>query len=596
MGTMAKQTPDSVTRESLPNAMSVPQEVGERDRSPNDLILTAEGKYALTTNYTADTVSLVSLTEGKVIAEVPVGHKPFSLAQTPDSKIVLVSNSWGNSVSLLQYEPNRLKPLATIPVGDEPRGIAVSRDGTTAYVALSGEAMIAVLDLKTRTVVARWKVGWEPWYLALTPDGTRLAVGNTRSRTVSVLDTKTGKPTHTVRVLGRNLRHLAISADGKWAYLPTISERGLGVSRDNIDRGWVVGNRLTRVPLNEDGPREAITLDTSGEAVADGDGCTISPDGKRIALTAGGTHELILMRLPDLPFIAYGGPDDHLDPALRDAPERFRRIRLGGRPTGAVFTPDGKAVVVANYLKNSLQVVDIATAMVKREIPLGSAKTLSLARRGEAIFLDADRSFGSWYSCATCHTEGHTNGGNFDTLNDGGFGKPKKTLSLRGIAQTAPYTWHGWNNDLNDAIAESLEKTMQGPKPTEDDVAAVVAYVKTLDFRPNPNRNLDGTLSASAQRGEKVFQQKACTSCHAAPTFSSPIVVKTGLETPGDKYDGFNPPALRGVYSRAPYLHDGRAGTLEAVLTEHHRPSQLGAGSDCTPEELKDLVTYLQSL
>lgn len=569
----------------------------EPDRSPTDVALTLDGRFALTANRTADSVSLVDLAAGKVVAETRVGGEPFGVAVAPDGKRAAVSCYGSDSLVLLTLAEGGATVAATIPVGDEPRGVTLSPDGTTAYVALAGDDAVAVVDLAARKVTKRLPTGAEPWHIAATPDGKGVVVGNSRARSVAVLDPKGNTEPTTVRTLTRNLRHVAVSPDGKWAYLPGITERGMAATRDNIDRGWVVGNRLVRVPLTGDGPREAITLDTQGDAVGDVDGCALSPRGDTLALTAGGTHELLLFRSPEtLPFIAYGGPGDFLDISLRDDPERFRRVKLGGRPLGARFTPDGKSVVVANYLLNALQVVDVASGKVSKTVALGGPAAPSLARLGEAIFTDADRSFNSWYSCYTCHPDGHTNGGSFDTFNDGSYGKPKKTLSLRGVARTAPYTWHGWQKGLDDAVRESLVKSMQGPEPSGEDVAAVVAYLKTLDFPQSPRRAGDGSLTEAARRGEKVFAANACTTCHAGPDYASPVVLPVGLEADNDAYKGFNPPSLRNVRTRAPYLHDGRAKTLEEVLTEHHRPSQLTGKPDCTPAELADLVAFLQSL
>lgn len=575
----------------------------EIDRSPTDVALSRDGRRVLTANSTADSVSLVDTAAGKVLAEIAVGKRPFDVAFRADGREALVTNCGGNSVSVLAVDGDKLTLLRTIPVGDEPRGVLYGNDadgGTKAFVALGGESAVAALDTAAGKVTAKYPTDAEPWHLTLTPDGKRIIVGCARGRCVNLLNAATGKREQTVKVVGRNLRHIAASPDGKWAYVPTISERMLGVTRPNIDRGWVVGNRLTRVPLETmDGDRparEATTLDTQGNAVADVDGLTIRPDGKQIALTAGGTHELLLLRLTDLPFIAHGGPGDHIDPDVLGDPERFRRVKLGGRPLGAAYTADGKSVIVANYLLNSVQIVDVASGKLTKTIPLGGPSQPSLARRGETIFLDGDRSFNSWYSCNSCHTEGHTNGGSFDTLNDGGLGKPKKTLSLRGVTQTAPYTWHGWNKDLRQAIHDSLVNTMQGPEPTDADITAVEAYFKTLDWKQSPFRTPDNSLTAAAKRGESVFNAKGCVACHAAPNYTAPLVAAVGLEETDDFYKGFNPPSLRGVYNRAPYLHDGRAKTLEEVLTDYHSPSKLTGKPDCTPAELSDLVAFLKSL
>ncbi|HLK59516.1 MAG TPA: beta-propeller fold lactonase family protein [Chthonomonadaceae bacterium] len=579
---------------TLPAVPRAPR-VAALDRSPSDLALSADGAFALSANTTANTVSLVDLKAGRVVAETPAGQGPFCIALARDGRRAVVTNRLSDSLTLFTVSPTGLKAEATFPVGDEPRGVALSPDGKTAYVALAGESTLAWVNLATKRVETRLPVGIEPWHVGLSPDGKRLAVGGARSQDVSVIGVAERKVLAVVKLRGHNVRHIAMSPDNAWAYVPNIAERGRPATKDNIDRGWVVGNRLSRVPLQEEGPREAIALDPRGKAVGDVDGVAVSPDGKTLAVTCGGTHELLLLRQP-LPFIAFGGPGDHIEPDLLKDENRFRRVPLGGRPLGVAFAPDGNTVVVANYLSNALQVVDVPTAQLKNTVPLGGPEKPSLARQGEAIFLDADRSFHHWYSCDTCHVEGHTNGSDFDTFNDGSYGTPKKTLSLRGVTQTGPWTWHGWQKSLRKLVHDSMTTTMQGEEPTDAELDAVLAYLATLDFKPNPHRNPDGSLTAAAKRGEAVFQAKACNTCHASPNYTTPAAYVIGLEAPEDVYRGYNPPSLRGVYNRSPYLHTSAALTLEEVLTEYHRPSKLTGKPDCTPQELTDLIAFLNSL
>ena len=560
------------------------------DRSPSGLALTPDGRWAVTANTASNSASLVDLTAGTVAAESPVEKRPASVAVAPDGRHAVISNWLSDSLTLLQVAPPRLESVATIPVGNEPRGVAFSPDGELVYVVLSGEDSVVAVSIDKRQIVARAALGREPWHLAVTPDGNRLAVGNTLSRTVTVLDAADLRLVHTVKLRGRNLRHIAVSPDGASAYLPFIAERGRSTTERHIDLGWVIGNRLARVPLTEAGPREAIAMDPRGRAVADLDGIAIGPDGNTLAVTAGGTHELILMRNA-LPFVAYGGPDDHIDPDLLRDVRRFRRVPLGGRPLAVTFTPDGGRVVVANSLSNSVQVVDFNSGKLTRTIPLGGPDKPSLARRGEAIFYDAQRSVNHWYSCHSCHTDGHTNGGLFDTLNDGRYENLKKVPSLRGVTRTSPWTWHGWQQDLRASLSKSFETTMRGRAPSEAEIDALMAFLTTLEFVP------PGKFDASAaQRGRQVFLARQCQSCHPAPDFTSSGIHLVGLESPDDEYEGFNPPSLRGVARRSPFLHDGRARTLEAVMRVHHRPSLVNGKDDLTESELADLVEYLKSL
>ena len=114
--------------------------------------------------------------------------------------------------------------------------------------------------------------------------------------------------------------------------------------------------------------------------------------------TASGTHELLVYKLPGLPFQDYGGPGDHIDAELLKDRKRFDRIPLGGRPMAVRYSTRGDRVYVANYLLNAVQEVDVANRKVTRTIPLGSTATPSVARKGETIFYDAGRSLDQ--SCA----------------------------------------------------------------------------------------------------------------------------------------------------------------------------------------------------
>src|SRR5687767_11762632 len=120
----------------------------ERDRSPIDVALSPDGRWALVANATANSASLVDLEEGKVAAEVAVGSRPQSVAWTGTTAVV--TNFLSDDVTLLSVAPPKLEAVATVPVGDEPRGVAIA--GERALVVLSGEDALAELDLKARRV------------------------------------------------------------------------------------------------------------------------------------------------------------------------------------------------------------------------------------------------------------------------------------------------------------------------------------------------------------------------------------------------------------------------------------------------------------
>src|SRR5690606_25103213 len=173
-----------------------------------------------------------------------------------------------------------------------------------------------------------------------------------------------------------------------------------------------------RSPLGETARREALSLDPPGRAVADPFGLRLTRDEQWMVVSASGTHELLVLRVADLPLQDVGGTD-HLPEELREAPDRFDRIVVGGRPMGLCIADDDRTIYVANYLHNSVQVVDRIEKKLVAEWPLGGPPEPSLARRGEAIFYDATRSLDQWYSCHSCHYQGGINAERMDTENDG---------------------------------------------------------------------------------------------------------------------------------------------------------------------------------
>jgi cytochrome c peroxidase len=566
-------------------------------RSPIDLALLPGGRLALTANHTADSVSLVDLADGKVLAEQPCGRRPATVTCAPDGRLAAVSNLWSGTLSLFVVEGEALKPAGTLTVGALPRGL-VFASNKTLYVALAGADEVVEVDVPAGKVVHRWPAPREPWSLALSADGRLLAAASSRSGDVCLWDTRDRRQVWERRVEDAfNLRGLAFSPDGGAVVCAHVVRRDFPVSRANIEQGWVTDSRLTRLPVKADAvpPLEQVALDTKGRAVGDPHGVAFDPAGRTLAVAAGGTHEMLLFAAPSVPWNG-GDPGDFIDAELLKDEGKFRRVALGGRPLAITFLPGGTRAAVANYLLDAVQVVDVRRGEVVRTISLGGPAEPGLARRGEALFYDARRSHNQWFSCHTCHTDGHTCGRTFDTLNDDSFGNAKLTPSLRGVTRTGPWTWHGWQKDLGAGVVKSFTETMFGPRPAAEEVKAMAAFLDTLEQPPNPHRSAGGAPSPAAERGSRLFSGKAsCDRCHAGNEYTSEHNYDVKLEPDGSPYRRWNPPSLRGLWDRGPYLHDGRAPTLEDLLRGPHAPEKLG-GEALTPAERDDLIAFLRSL
>jgi YVTN family beta-propeller protein len=574
---------------------NTPAKSPERHRSPAGVTILPDGRRALTANYTADSVSLVDVDAGKVLAEIACGRKPVAIVCSADGRRAAVSNHWSDSVTLFEVSDVGLKTRAEIAVGRLPQGAAFAPDGSRLYVA-AGDDIVEV-DWSARRVAHRWAAPGGPRSLALSADGRLLAALSDRSAELRLWDASS-RALLGERAIdeGFNLRGLTFAPDGESLVFAHLINKAKNVSLRNIEEGWLMGSRLTRVPIKAKRllEPERVALDTRGAAVGDPYWIAFGDRGRYLALTASGTQELLLFQSAALPWNGGGDPGDLIDSSLALNDGRMRRLPLGGRPMGVAVTPDGKTAAVANYLLDAVQVVDLAEGRVVRSIPLGGPTEPSAARRGEALFYDARRSHHRWLSCHTCHVDGHTNGQNWDTLNDESFGNPKLTPSLRGVSRTGPWTWHGWQTDLGAAVEKSFSETLYGPKPTADEMKDVLAFLGTLDHPPRPA--LSKERREAAARGQTLFEGKArCARCHAAPDYTTPRNYDVKLEPDGSPFKLWNPPSLRGVAERGPYLHDGRAATLDEVLRADHAPEKLG-GAELSPAERADLVEFLRSL
>ncbi len=569
-------------------------------RGPVAFVALDDGQM-ITVNQSSSSVSCVDTSSGRVLDEIAVGEHPTDIARVSDQTVAVVCRNAG-TVEVVEIEHDgHLKRQSIVHVGFLPVGIAVvpkRNEQTIASVSLSATGEVANVNLSSGTVVSKFHVGGWPSYLAVTPDGKRIAVALGSESRVVVHETDTGEFLHDALLSGGiNLGRLHMDATGKHVYFPWMIYRTNPINPSNIRRGWVLASRIARVNVAEEEYREAMSLDVLGEAVADPHCVDISNDGKWMVCSSAGTHELLVYRMDGLPLEGAGGPGDLIDAQLARDKDRFFRIPLGGRPMMVQFSGQTHRVVVANDLDNSLQFVDIGKRKVTGSLSLGPVATDEDSRmltRGREIFFDAQRSLDQWYSCHSCHQDGGTNAKPMDTFNDGSELTTKTVLPLWDVTETGPWTWHGWQNDLDASLQNSFVSTMQGKPVPKRDIQALRAYIATLQRPPNPFRDSSGADLATA--GKRVFDAAGCAECHAGSRFTDGQIHDVGLGSREDAYDGYNTPSLLGVHLKPRLLHDGRSKSLRDMLEQWHRPQDLGNGLDVDDEQLDALIAYLMTL
>jgi YVTN family beta-propeller protein len=89
------------------------------------------------------------------------------VAITPDGTRAYVANVEDNTVSVIDTATNTV--VVTIPGIGTPRGVAITPDGTRAYVTNLHNNTVSVIDTATNTVMTTISVGLLPSGLAITP-------------------------------------------------------------------------------------------------------------------------------------------------------------------------------------------------------------------------------------------------------------------------------------------------------------------------------------------------------------------------------------------------------------------------------------------
>ena len=196
------------------------------------------------------------------------------MAITPDGTKAYVANTGSTTVSVIDVATGS---VSTIGVGTRPAGVAITPDGTKAYVANTGSDNVSVIDVATGSVSTIF-VGTSPTGVAITPDGTKAYVANSDGNTVSVINVATGSvSTISDFAVGLFPTAVAITPDGTKAYVTGASSTKLSVinvATGSVSDDIIVGGQSKGV---------AITPCALLSQTVSADGRTVTVSGSQYA-------------------------------------------------------------------------------------------------------------------------------------------------------------------------------------------------------------------------------------------------------------------------------------------------------------------------
>ncbi len=165
----------------------------------------ADGKRAYVANIGSGSVTVVDLSQAKVIKDIPTGEGAEGIAITPEGREVWVVNRAADTVSIINTKT--LEVAATLKVPQFPIRIKITPDGQRALVSCARSGDVAIIDTATKKEVKRISIDREavpgsearlfsdrfgksptPVGLLIAPDGKRAWVASTNADVVSVLD------------------------------------------------------------------------------------------------------------------------------------------------------------------------------------------------------------------------------------------------------------------------------------------------------------------------------------------------------------------------------------------------------------------------
>jgi cytochrome c peroxidase len=144
------------------------------------------------------------------------------------------------------------------------------------------------------------------------------------------------------------------------------------------------------------------------------------------------------------------------------------------------------------------------------------------------------------------------------------------------------------------AVRAGIQHIQFAQRP-EKDAKAIDAFLKSIQAVPSPFLK-KGKLSQAAVRGKAIYDKAKCNACHSGEYYTDLKMYDVGTGLDNSPEQTFDTPTLIEAWRTAPYLHDGRAATLEEVFTQYNPEDKHGVTSNLTMQEMDDLIEYISSL
>ncbi len=621
-------------------------------------------------NHVSDSISIVDLDAGLVVQTLHPGDEPTDVAFAAGRAFVVCSQE--NRVAVYDLANLAAPPTSIEIDGEDPRSIALSPAGDRLYIAIfesgnsttllrerivsdpsgpyAGENPIPRLhddgtvenfasrDVPENGIIVRKQRADGAWLDENGVDWSPAVRWDLHDHDIAVIDVGSLAVSYISGCMNLNMA-IATRPDGALTIVGTeaLNERRFEPSI----AGQFVRSTLALVrpdsPADAAGPiPQQIDLnphlaDAYARALP-----RVEPALR--ARSIADPRQIAWTCIGDRGFVAGMGSDNIA--VIGPSGERLAEFAVGAGPTGlALDEPNGRLFVL-NRFDATISTIDL-NSLAALSTTAFFDPTPAEIREGRPFLYNAHRTSGLGVTaCGSCHIDGRMDHLAWDLGDPEGESKafnqectnvleldglgltsgrlrcrefhplkgPLTTQTLQGIIGTEPLHWRGDRDGLEEFNAAFVGLNGADRQLTDVEMAQFKAFIASIQYPPNPNRNADNSLRSelhgdNPQRGREIFMTqridqadshalgfnevvsgaldqvgpvRTCNSCHQLPTGTDgSITPGAALTTTQD----VKVPQLRNMHEKtgfskiAPskrgfgFAHDGKHATLEDFLS-----------------------------
>ena len=237
---------------------------------------------------------------------------------------VYVSNEKDNSISII--DSDSLSVVDTIKVGQRPRGILLTKDGSQLLICASDDDTVQVMDVASKEIVKTLPSGPDPELFILHPSGSPLYIANEDDNLVTVIDLENDK---------------------------VLAEVPVGVEPEGMGLNPEIGGTVSVIDPSSRKIIQKISFEIPGVRPE-----AIQPVGVRV--TKDGAKAFVAL-----------GPANRVAVVNAKTFEVEKFLLVGQRVWQLAFTPDESQLYTTNGVSNDVSVIDVAKLKVTKSIAVG---------------------------------------------------------------------------------------------------------------------------------------------------------------------------------------------------------------------------------